>query len=768
MYDAFISYNQKADKPIALALRTVIQSVGNPWWKVRSLNVFLDSTSLSAAPGLWPAIEAKLAQSRWLILLASREASKSPWVDAEVGWWLRAPGKGTAQLLIAVTDGDLRWDRTAGDFAADANLPLPPSLSKKFVEEPLWVDLRKYRSSANKANKNDAEFLALAIDLAATVRGTPKENLYSVELRRQRQNLAWAYGAVGALTALGILAGSAAWIAKGQRDRAERALDQVIASANGLVFDLSHRFIDNVDVPQTFVIDVLEEARRPMDALADEARARPQLALSRGIALNELSAAYLTQEQSQKAIQTAKTAISIFDEQVALYVNWSDWQVGRVSAYQQLGKALLESDDRTGALTAFENSRSIADELLTKMPDQPALLQGLATAHQHLGDMLLSDGNLSGAEFHYKENLVLRQRLTALARPPDFAEREIAIAKARMADLDMKRGRFREAIETYRTSLDTLQRLAVSYPSSGQLRRDISVFYQMLGNAALAIHELDDALAWFERDVTAAKALAERDPQRILWQRDLLSSIDRIASLEAIKGRPHDAIRSYQQALKIAKETIARDPNRPSWQRDQAAILENLGQLYVANNDTLHALEAYQQALDIRDGLANSTVSNPRWQRERLVSLRHAIELQLRLGRALDALATALRYVAAARMMPHQAADRNERIARALGTLTWCALLANDLAIALSAGREAVGLSGDNPELAWIKLNLAHALLFSGDRAAAEAIYLSGFQLSGQHADMWRASIKKDFETFKSNNLGNGPIQEIERALWSK
>jgi hypothetical protein len=52
-YDAFISYSQRGDKPIAQALRSVIQTIGKPWWKARALNVFLDATSLSAGPREW-------------------------------------------------------------------------------------------------------------------------------------------------------------------------------------------------------------------------------------------------------------------------------------------------------------------------------------------------------------------------------------------------------------------------------------------------------------------------------------------------------------------------------------------------------------------------------------------------------------------------------------------------------------------------------------------------------------------------------------------
>ena len=77
LYDAFVSYSHAKDKPIASALQSAIQRLGKPWYRRRVLRLFRDDTSLSATPGLWPAIEQALANSRFLILLASPEAAAS-------------------------------------------------------------------------------------------------------------------------------------------------------------------------------------------------------------------------------------------------------------------------------------------------------------------------------------------------------------------------------------------------------------------------------------------------------------------------------------------------------------------------------------------------------------------------------------------------------------------------------------------------------------------------------------------------------------------
>ena len=105
-------------------------------------------TSLSATPGLWPSIEHALANSRFLILLASPQAAASPWVAKEVAYWLEHKGADT--LLIGVTEGTLSWDNASGDFAWHDGMPLPAGLKGRFPGEPRWVDLHAYRDGADQ------------------------------------------------------------------------------------------------------------------------------------------------------------------------------------------------------------------------------------------------------------------------------------------------------------------------------------------------------------------------------------------------------------------------------------------------------------------------------------------------------------------------------------------------------------------------------------------------------------------------------------------
>jgi hypothetical protein len=216
-YDAFVSYSHAADGRLAPALQAGLQSLAKPWYRRRALRVFRDKTSLSASPELWPAIERALAQARYFVLLASPEAAGSPWVEREVRWWRTHRGRDT--VLIVLTDGQLAWDESTGDFDTDETNAIPPGLRGWFTAEPLWVDLRWVRNERHVSLRNPGFRDSLA-DLAAPLRGLPKDELVGEDIRQYRRVRRLARGAVALLTLLTVLASSAAVVAVGQRNEA--------------------------------------------------------------------------------------------------------------------------------------------------------------------------------------------------------------------------------------------------------------------------------------------------------------------------------------------------------------------------------------------------------------------------------------------------------------------------------------------------------------------------------------------------------------------
>jgi WD40 repeat protein len=209
-YDGFMSYSHAADGKLAPAIQAALHGLGRAWYKLRALSVFRDKTSLSADPGLWPAIERALSNARWFIYLASPKAAHSEWVGREVAWWLAK--NGSSSLLIIVTEGTIAWDGAKNDFDWNATDAVPAALAGRFAAEPLWVDLRWARNQDNLSLRH-AGFRDAILDIAAPLHGRPKDELDGADVRQYRRNRRTAAAAIGALVVLTIGAVTAAYLA---------------------------------------------------------------------------------------------------------------------------------------------------------------------------------------------------------------------------------------------------------------------------------------------------------------------------------------------------------------------------------------------------------------------------------------------------------------------------------------------------------------------------------------------------------------------------
>jgi WD40 repeat protein len=217
-YAAFISYSRQVDASVARALQEGLHSFAKPWYRRRALRVFRDDASLSATPALWSSIQRGLDESEYFILLCSPAAASSVWVAREITYWLAT--KPPQRLLLAVTEGELVWDRGVGDFDWSRTTALPPTLRGTFREEPRHVDLTTVRDNPGRLRSRGSP--ELVADLAATLHGRPKDDLIGRDLRIHRRNRAIAAAAIVALLLLAAAAVVFGLDSRAQQREAER------------------------------------------------------------------------------------------------------------------------------------------------------------------------------------------------------------------------------------------------------------------------------------------------------------------------------------------------------------------------------------------------------------------------------------------------------------------------------------------------------------------------------------------------------------------
>ncbi len=229
LFHAFISYSHAADGRLAPALQKGLQRFAKPWYKARALRIFRDDASLSANPDLWESIAEALDESQHYILLASPRAAGSEWVAKEAAQW-RAT-KSSADLLVALTDGEIVWDAHTGDFDWERTTALPTELRGAFTDEPRFIDLRWAHDAAD-LSLSDPKFRAAIADLAAPLHGRSKDELASEEVFQQRRTVRIARAVAGGLLVLTVAALVAAVLALVARSQAVH--EQQLATSRAL------------------------------------------------------------------------------------------------------------------------------------------------------------------------------------------------------------------------------------------------------------------------------------------------------------------------------------------------------------------------------------------------------------------------------------------------------------------------------------------------------------------------------------------------------
>jgi hypothetical protein len=226
-YDAFISYSHAADGRLAPALQSALHRLARPWYRLRALRVFRDQTNLSAAPSLWPRIEAALSESRALILLASPGAAQSKWVQREIEFWRSQENAGPIYLVL--TEGDpLVWEAASRGFG---NAPaVPPALRGAYDDEPLWIDMTWARGDSELSLKNP-RFADAAATLAAELRGVDKDTLIGEDVREHRRTRRVAAAAIVALSVLLLIAAASLFVARRQLVNARVNLAEALAGS---------------------------------------------------------------------------------------------------------------------------------------------------------------------------------------------------------------------------------------------------------------------------------------------------------------------------------------------------------------------------------------------------------------------------------------------------------------------------------------------------------------------------------------------------------
>ncbi len=352
IYDAFMSYSHAADGLLAPRLQAGLQRFAKPWWRRRALRIFRDEASLSANPHLWSSITEALDESGWFVVLLSPDAAASPWVNREVEYWLA--DRDPSRIIPVLTEGDLLWKD--GEIVSDA---APPALRRAFSQEPRWVDLRFARSDEQLDLKNP-QFSAAVADIASAVRGVPKDELASEEVRQHRRTVRTAWAAAASLFALAVFATGAAFLAldrqaeaESQTARAEqeaaRAEDERLRAEEQAEIARTNEELARVSESQALDLAAVVEARRLIATSSNVLSEDPELSLLLGLVATEGIPAHATAVKAEAAIALTEAL-----EQHRLLKRFTASPEGNVGVISPDGTTIYHAPENGLTLTATD------------------------------------------------------------------------------------------------------------------------------------------------------------------------------------------------------------------------------------------------------------------------------------------------------------------------------------------------------------------------------------------------------------------------------
>ena len=559
-YWAFISYSHH-DARIARRLQRTLETYRLPRRLVGQRSaagvvpaqlkpIFLDRDELQAGTDLQTSVREALAQSRFLIVVCSPAAARSPWVNQEVVEFKKLHGE--TRVLAVIAGGEPFASRLPGREAEECFPPAlraevtPSGLADGRPLEPIAADVRAHADGPRRGT----------LKLIAGMIGVGADELIQRDARRRLRQLtglaAGSLAGMAVMTALAVSAVRSRNEAHHQRAQGEDLIEFMLGDLRKKLVPVGRLdVLDGVGEKALAYYAQQDAGRLDASALGHRSRALHligEMHDQRGqLDLAETAFRGAAETTAQLLRRSPDNARRVFDHAQSVYwVGYLAWRRGQARAAEE----------------AFRNYVELADRLVRLDDRNPEWQAEPAFSRTNVGVVCLDTGRSAEALENFERARATWQRLILShpARTMELANCLGWIAKAHEALGDLPR-----ALETHKEKMRALE--AVPDAATNQLvNRHRRVIYNELARLELALGQTAVARAWAVQGLESSQALVSVDPENKSWQEQMHVAQTIFAEAQLAAG-DRDAARATSQAASAgAARLLAADPKVASWQ----------------------------------------------------------------------------------------------------------------------------------------------------------------------------------------------------------
>lgn len=557
-FRAFISYSH-ADKAWAEWLHRALESYRLPPKLVgletpvgevpaRLTPIFRDRDELPAAGDLTTELRTALAQSMFLVVIASPAAARSRWVNEEVRHFKHLHGEGRVLVLIA----------GGSPGTGDESECFPPALRMRVdaegqvseePAEPIAADLRPV---------GDGKRLA-KLKLIAGLTGLSLDKLVQREQARRQRRLA-AVAAVAAVIAI-CMSVLTAMAVRGQAE-AERQR----AESDGLVeYMLTDLRMQLEPVGRLEIFDSVGKralayyAKQDINSLDADALGRRARALHLVGEVRELRAdsegALAAFEQAEETTgellaRDPGNEQRIFDHsQSAFWVGYMAWRQNEIDEAERW----------------FLEYYRLATQLVGLDPDKEAWRVEQSSALVNLGVLMQRGGQYEEATEYFRQAHEIATAL-ALAAPEDREKQwTMAQGHAWLSDAMTGNWAFPEAMEQRQKELSIYGAMLAVDERDARAQEGRAVAFIQMASLHIIAGEYVLAEEASRSGLEEIERLLADDPANRLWQDIAVSATNQLAEALMMVGKWDRAREVNRLALERSAELVASDPTVMAW-----------------------------------------------------------------------------------------------------------------------------------------------------------------------------------------------------------